>query len=438
MNYTILLILCALNLGLLWLKTVRRVSYQRLRERVSPGPLLSLLLVTIPVIFLMDLAGIDPPNSPGQWVNLMLFGVLALQVEALSERPVLMSNHLALLATSLGLTVILLELIFVFFLLDSRTPKTETEFFRLMTSNAIRKSDSAWPRPIPFAKPPGTFRILGLSDSFGTSGGITSNYHYQLEDLLRRDMSPAIQMVNISVPGYDTIHELEILRRFGMAYSPDLVLHGFFVGNDFSLYGDQVDVYTYLGIPAGRSRSNTRYRPRNFLSRDWIQQALFFLQERRRTQNELALDATNRAASYSKSSYLTMQFRRMNGWAKPTDKDVQRIQKVFPVLDAIRLSAEQGGARYVMVIHPDQTQVDDTLRHEILTTFQANEHEYDFELPQRVLRAYCADRGIQCLDLLPIFRAKANEGALYLLRDTHYNHTGDGLAAASIAQFLPL
>jgi hypothetical protein len=41
-----------------------------------------------------------------------------------------------------------------------------------------------------------------------------------------------------------------------------------------------------------------------------------------------------------------------------------------------------------------------------------------------------------CLDLLPIFRAKAMDEELYTLRDTHYNLAGQNLAAASIAQFL--
>lgn len=437
LNYTIMLILAGINLGLFWRLSVLRVSYRQLIRRFSGRPLISMAILMVSLVFLSDLiVGVPSTPGPGDWVNLALVMGILIQIEGLRRESGQLLNHLALCACSLVLTVILVEMIFVFFLLDSRTPKTETEFFRVMTSNAIRKSDSAWPRPISFAKPPGTFRILGLSDSFGTFGGVTSNYHYQLEDLLDRDASPTIQVVNISVPGYDTLFELAILRRFGMAYSPDLVLHGFFVGNDFSLFGGDVDAYSFLGVPAYRNLHISRYRPRNFLSRDWIQQALERLEEVRRRRLELTVVATDRVGSYAKSSYLKMQFGRMNGWAKGTDRDVQRMEKVFPVLDAIRSSAEQGGARYVMVIHPDEMQVNNKVRQEILTTFQLNENEYDFDLPQKVLRSYCANRGIHCLDLLPIFRASADKGDLYLLRDTHYNHTGHELAAASISNFL--
>jgi len=437
MNYTIMLILAGINLGLFWRLSVLRVSYRQLIRRFSGRTLISIAILILSVVLLIDLS-IGIPHTPtrSDWVNLALMMGILIQAEGLRRESGQLSGHLALCACSLMLTVILGEVMFVHFALESRTPKTQGEFLRLMTSDAIRKFNSAWPQPISLPKPAGTFRILGLSDSFGTAGGRTSNYHYLLEDLLRRDVSPTIQMVNISVPGYDTIHELDILRRFGMPYSPDLVLHGFFAGNDFTLFGDGAEVYSYLSIPVNRNLDTLRYRPRNFLIRDWIENALKVLQEGWRSQNELKLGIVDRVGSYSNSTFLKLQFERMRRWGKRSDEDVERMKKVFPVLDAIRAAAEEGGGRYVMVIHPDQLQIDDKLRQEIVTTFEVNEEEYDFDLPQKMLRSYCADRGIPCLDLLPSFLARAKQGDLYLLRDTHYNHTGNELAADSIRQFL--
>lgn len=426
-NYTILLILSALNLGLFWWKSVLRVSYQRLIERLSPGPVLSFLVVVISVIFLIDFViGIGAPHSPRDWIRLGLLGVLLFQVEASRERSIFTSSHLALLASSLAVTVILLEVVFVLCLAERQTPKSKREFLRLMASS--------WPGPISVPKPPGTFRILGLSDSFGTWGGI-SNYHYLLEDILRRDVAPTSQMINISVEGYDTLHELAILRH-GIAYSPDLVVHGFFVGNDFKLYGDVMDTYTYLSIPVSRDLRTSRYRPRRFLIRAWIERALKALQETRRRERELRVGTVDRVGTFSKSAFLQIQFSRMGTFANRRDEAVDRMKKVFPVLDSIRAVAEGGGASYVMVIHPDQTQVDDKLRQDIITTFRVNEEEYDFDLPQQILRSYCEDRGIPCLDLLPSFRAKAKGVVLYLPLDSHYNHTGNALAATKISHFL--
>jgi hypothetical protein len=217
LQYAIMLILYGLNLVLFWRKSVRRVLYQRLKEQLSPGPLISLALVAVSAVFLIDFGiGIGLQLNPPIWVTIVLLGVLLLQVKALRGQLTFALSHLALITCSVVLAVVLLESIFVLFLLESRTPKNQREFLRLMTSSEIRKHNSGWSQPISVPKPPGTFRILGLADSFGTFGGITTNYHYLLEGILRRDVSPRIQMINLSVPGYNPLRDLVILRRFGM------------------------------------------------------------------------------------------------------------------------------------------------------------------------------------------------------------------------------
>jgi len=94
------------------------------------------------------------------------------------------------------------------------------------------------------------------------------------------------------------------------------------------------------------------------------------------------------------------------------------------------------GAKYVIVIHPDQSQVEVQLRRELAKTYGLDLKGYDFELPQRFLMNYCSSRAIPCLDLFPSFRARGSQGGLYLVRDTHYNHDGNKFAAALIAKFL--
>jgi hypothetical protein len=224
-----------------------------------------------------------------------------------------------------------------------------------------------------------------------------------------------------------------MLHRFGMDYNPDLVLYGFVAGADFGVGGN--DGYVYQGIST-RSAGTSLYLPHNFLFRGWIENALKLIQEERLRQREAKVGVVNQLGLYSKETYLQMQFDRMNLWANRSKKNIEHLEKVFPVLDAIRSTAEENGARFVMVIHPDETQVNDDLRQQIISSFQVNGAEYDFDLPQKLLRSYCAARNIPCLDLLPIFRAKAKHGELFLLRNSHYNLAGQNLAAESIAQFL--
>ena len=328
----------------------------------------------------------------------------------------------AMVGCSVMFVVILAELVLRFFLLETLTPKNRREFLHLMSLQ--------WPEPISVTKPIHAYRILGLADSFGVMGGTSGNYHYLLEAALRREVSPAIQMVNVSVSGYEPRHELAIMR-FGMAYAPDLVLHGFFVGNDFTLYGE--DNYEYRGIRIENQPGISRYWPRHLLLADLIRNQIIRLRDLRQIEFEQRTGAVDQVGYLSRKFFLQMQLHRMIYLRKQSENE---MKKVLPILASIRYVARKGGARYVMVIHPDQTQVDESLRREIIRTFQLREQDYDFDFPQKILASYCAGSGILCLDLLAGFRAKAKQGALYTISDGHYNLDGNKLAADNIRRFL--
>ena len=323
---------------------------------------------------------------------------------------------------SVMLVVILAELVLRFFLLETVTPKTRREFLHLMSTQ--------WPAPISVTKPLRAYRILGLADSFGVMGGTSGNYHYLLEAALRREVSPAIQMVNVSVSGYEPRHELAIMR-FAMPYAPDLVLHGFFVGNDFTLYGE--DNYEYRGIRIENQPGISRYWPRHLFLADLIRNQLIRLRDLRQIELEQRTGAVDQVGYLSRKFFLKMQLQRMVYLQKQSENE---MKKVLPILASIRYFAEKGGARYVMVIHPDHTQIDESLRREIFRTFQVREQDYDFDFPQKILASYCESGGILCLDLLAGFRAKVKQGALYTVSDGHYNLNGNKLAADNIRQFL--
>ncbi len=327
-----------------------------------------------------------------------------------------------LVVCSVVLVVILAELVLRFFLLETLTPKNRREFLQLMSTQ--------WPQPIPVTKPKGTFRILGLADSFGVIGGASANYHYLLEQTLRRQLSPGIQMVNVSVAGYEPRHELAILR-FAMPYAPDVVLHGFFVGNDFTLYGE--DNYQYRGIRIENEPGISRYWPRHFFLADLIHNQMLRMRELRQIELEQKTGVVTEAGYQSRKFFLQMQLQRMIFLKKQSENEMKRV---FPILDSIRNVAAKEGARYAMIIHPDHTQVDESLRRDLIKTFQIREQDYDFDFPQKLLASYCAASGILCLDLLPALRAKAKQEALYTISDGHYNLAGNQLAADKIGQFI--
>lgn len=81
-------------------------------------------------------------------------------------------------------------------------------------------------------KPPGTFRIAVLGDSwaFGWGVGQGEDFPSVLEELLQEHHEAGgirFQVLNFSVFAYNTLQELAILRSRALAFDPDLVIIAF-------------------------------------------------------------------------------------------------------------------------------------------------------------------------------------------------------------------
>jgi hypothetical protein len=327
---------------------------------------------------------------------------------------------LSLLATAMA--VYAGELAFRQFLLERSVPETEREFERLVASQ--------WPQAISPAKKRGTIRILGLADSFGVAGA-DRNYHYLLEEKLRlagRD----VEVVNFSVSAYSPVEELELLRRFAAAYEPDVVLHGFFVGNDFSVR--ERDNLRFRGITVERTSGVAGWRPRNLLLPRWLLQRAEVWRDARARRSEERRGAIE-GGSFSRDSFMRIEAIRMSTCRIPTEPGLA-WPRTTRLLDAIRGETASLGALHVLVVHPDQFQVDQALAREIMNRYGLEPADYDLDLPRAYLGAWASSRGVALTDLTEVFRREGRDGSLYLRHDTHYNERGNELAADSIAETL--
>jgi hypothetical protein len=85
-------------------------------------------------------------------------------------------------------------------------------------------------------KLPGERRVLILGDSFTYGAGCDMNaaYPQQLEQALRSAAnSPEITVINAGIPSYGTRQQAILFERIVDRVDPDVVLLGFFLGNDF-------------------------------------------------------------------------------------------------------------------------------------------------------------------------------------------------------------
>ena len=92
-------------------------------------------------------------------------------------------------------------------------------------------------RERPIAKPPGTYRVAVLGDSYpeALQVDVERTFWRLLEQRLEAcafRSAKHIDVINLGVSGFGTGQALRMLQTRGLAYQPDLVILAFFPGND--------------------------------------------------------------------------------------------------------------------------------------------------------------------------------------------------------------
>ena len=87
------------------------------------------------------------------------------------------------------------------------------------------------------AKPPNTYRIAVLGDSFTEAMQVPVDESFT--SVMEKDLAGCsglggknVEAINFGVSGYGTAQELLVLRHYVWDYSPDMVILAFFTGND--------------------------------------------------------------------------------------------------------------------------------------------------------------------------------------------------------------
>lgn len=79
----------------------------------------------------------------------------------------------------------------------------------------------------PLQKPAGTFRIIGVGDSYTFGWGVSLEDTY----LKQLEQQTGAEVLNFGVPGYNTVQEIELLKEKAIAYQPDMVIVGYLLND---------------------------------------------------------------------------------------------------------------------------------------------------------------------------------------------------------------
>jgi hypothetical protein len=258
------------------------------------------------------------------------------------------------------------------------------------------------------AKPDDVRRVAAFGDSFAI--GVVpyaENFLTLLDDGL--DARQPTEVMNLGIVSTGPEDYLYLWRTEVRPYRPDLVLLCIFVGND---------------IRAPRESS--------LLHRDSL---LAFAVPGRlwSVSHQPTAPATPspEAATFDEASFLDVERDRIALCRRAPDAKTQRAWQV--TLSILGHIADETGPALRVAIIPDEYQVNDAL---FATLAAGHESDFDREDPQRRLAAWCAERGVPCLDLLPALREAERDEHTYKPRDTHWNARGNRVAALCLAQWL--
>jgi hypothetical protein len=292
-------------------------------------------------------------------------------------------------------------------------------------------------RNYPQHKPAGSYRVLGLGDSFVYGAvPIQENFLRVAERTVNENAAVRTDILLMGVPGWSTENELGVLEDFGLGLEPDLVLVNFFVGNDVT------------GLPVrcrvirGNAYPTTSPLPvRNLLRKSQLFLMLESLVMRgvmRKFKGGAADEPDEGAAAGPvpvSDVYLKIARQNLPVFLKNPDPRTAALwTEAEGYLKRIDEVCRAAGVSWMLVLIPDETQVDPAVRAQVLTGLGAPAWAYDFDGPQKRLQALADQAGVPVLDLLPVLRAAHRpEARLYQPNDTHWNAEGNLVAGRALA-----
>jgi hypothetical protein len=247
---------------------------------------------------------------------------------------------------------------------------------------------------------PGCRRILALGDSFtmGYSVDEGATWVRALERLLNAER-PCCEVVNAGVPGYSTWQELAYLEEDGLALAPDIVLLGFFIGNDIA---DNACAALPVVLRDGRLVSQEMNAGR-------LPLALRLALARHSHVYHLA-----QAACRPRGRYPLYAGGAEAGW-----------RATAGLLDRMASLCRARRIRLIVVLIPERLQVEESLRRRLGAAFDAS-------LPNRRMRELCRRAGVEAVDLLPVLAGPH----LYFPQDGHWTARGNAAAARGVFAYL--
>jgi hypothetical protein len=264
-------------------------------------------------------------------------------------------------------------------------------------------------------KEPGVYRILGLGDSFAF--GVVP-YKFNFLTLLENQLNRCgkTEVLNMGIPWLDPEDYLSVLVHEGLEFNPDLVIVCFFMGNDF-LPNDR-PIYTYSYVA---SLAKFIYDLLSSYEGQLYHSGGVYEDSKKTLTDDVFMHCENGRSRIFIKNY--DKFPGLFDWAIAPLREMKRI-------------CSARGIDLLIVIIPDEVQVNSELQSEVVNASGLNPDQFDFTLPNGMLSRELESMDVKQLDLLEPFKQASTRLRLYKPNDTHWNIAGNKLAADLIGDYI--
>jgi hypothetical protein len=255
------------------------------------------------------------------------------------------------------------------------------------------------------------YRILGMGDSFAY--GVVpynNNYLTRIESQFQQELTN-VEVFNMGIPSIGPKEYLSLLMREGLGYHPDMVLLSFYIGNDF------ID----------------SYKSRKWYTYSYMASLIHYILALQRKYEGRIIHGKgiycDNCPNFDQAAYLEIEKERSFIFSTESKDSTRFFDAAVDSLKQIGDVCKQNGIKLVVVIIPDEIQINSSLETEVKRQLSVKDEKWDITLPNERLAKELNAMGVDYLDLYPNFLKKSQEQPLYRPRDTHWNIAGNQFAA---------
>lgn len=295
----------------------------------------------------------------------------------------------------------------------------------------------------PYAKPPDTYRILVLGDSYPEGADVQEPdiFTSRIEAALRNE-GDRVEVINGGVGGYGTDQEALFLDREGWKYSPDLLLLSFTIDNDVN---DNASKGYCRAMPDGMAACappghGSLGRQMLISAKAFLQahyQTYFFLEQRtsRLYAVRLALQKLG-VTEYKNAEALQRRVSMpLSLFLRHEPPDVtQGWTLTQSILTSITESARRHAVDVMIVLVPAEVQLDDAAFAAAVREVGLTPADFDLRRPDVRLEQFAEAHSIPIVDVVDEFRARQAGGER--LVQGHWNSRGHAVVADAVVDAL--